>query len=471
MIPRETFYPKSVAIVGASSNEQKEKLMWTGRLQQFGYSGRLYPINPRAPQILDCKAYPSIKDIPEPVDYAIISITAEFVPQVMKECIDSGVKVVHIFAAGFAETGKEKGKELQAELQSIIRGGKTRVIGPNCMGIYCPASGMTFNIRFPREAGTVGVISQTGAGLQGFIPQADKREIRFSKAISYGNGIDLEAADFLEFLAEDPETKLIFCYTEGLRDGRHFFEAARKCMERNKPLIILKAGLTEGGRGAVASHTASIAGSEKVWQGFFKQTRCVSVETLEEGVNQIVAFQYLKPPRGKAVGIVTRGGGVGVIATDQCERNGLSVPALNIDTKKELEKITPAEAGSSIRNPVEIGFDRSGVSKHYAEGIKLVASDPNVNILLVQINPHFYIQYGVTSQQIEEAVDVLVNTAKEISKPMAAVIPVGDTADTIEPVLRAQTRCLKGGLAVFSDMEVAIKAVSKLVRYYTSLTA
>ena len=471
MIPEEMFYPNSVAIIGASSDEKKERIGWLGRLQEFGYQGRLYPINPRSSRILGCQVYPSIREVPEPVDYAIVAVRAELVPQVLSECVECKVKVVHIYTAGFAETGKERGRKLQEELQAIMQGGTTRVIGPNCMGVYCPGGGLTFNVRFSRKSGLVGVISQTGAGLQGFIPQAHDKGIYFSKVISYGNGVDLEAADLLEYLADDPETHLVFCYIEGLRDGRRFFEAARKCVEKNKPLVLLKGGMTQGGRGAVVSHTASLAGSEQVWRAFFKQTRCVSVETLEEALEQILAFQYLHPPRGRAVAIITRGGGPGVIATDQCEKSGLSVPTLSNEVRRALEKIIPAEAGSSVRNPVEIGLGRSGVSEHYAEGIKLVASDPHIDMLLVQLNPHFYAQYGIGAEQVEEAVETLVNTAKGIPKPIAVVIPLGDDLRIIDIVLEAHRKCLSGGLAAFSDMEKAVKAMSKLAEYWAPVGA
>ncbi|HIE17758.1 MAG TPA: hypothetical protein EYP71_06135 [Dehalococcoidia bacterium] len=466
MIPEEMFRPRSVAIIGASSDEKKERIGWLGRLQEFGYQGQLYPINPRSSRILGCQAYSSIREVPEPVDYAIVAVRAELVPQVLSECVGCKVKVVHIYTAGFAETGKEKGRKLQEELQAIMQGGTTRVIGPNCMGVYCPGGGLTFNVRFSRKGGAVGVISQTGAGLQGFIPQAHDKGIYFSKVISYGNGVDLEAADLLEYLADDCETHLVFCYIEGLRDGRRFFEAAKRCAENNKPLIILKGGMTQGGREAVVSHTASLAGLEQVWRGFFKQARCISVETLEEALEQILAFQYLRPPKGKAVAIITRGGGPGVIATDQCEKSGLSVPALSKEIRSALETIVQAEAGSSVRNPVEIGLGRSGVSQHYADGIKLAASDPHIDMLLVQLNPHFYAQYGVGAERVEEAVGTLVNTAKEVSKPMAVVIPLGDDLRIIDTVLKAHKKCLSEGLAAFSDVEKAVKAMSKLAEYW-----
>lgn len=460
------FYPNSIAIIGASSDERKEKTGWVGRLKKFGYQGKLYAVNPKASYILGCKAYPNIKDIPEQVDYAIISVKAELVPKALENSLAKGVEVIHIFTAGFAETGKENGTKLQAKLEEIIRKKKGRVIGPNCMGVYCPASGITFNAIFPKEPGAVGIISQSGAALYGLIPQAEKKGIRFSKVVSYGNGIDLEGGEILEYLVDDPETRIIFCYVEGLKDGHRFFEASRNCVRKGKPLIVLKGGMTEGGTKAVASHTGSLAGSVQVWRAFFRQTGATAVDSFDEAVDQIVAFQHFRRSSGRAVGIVTRGGGPGVIATDQCEKVGLSVPAFTTESRSRLERITPAEAGSSVRNPAEIGLGREGVSQYYSEGLKIVDSDPNIDLILTQVNPHLYTQYGVGAKQVEETIDVLINAAKELTKPMAVVMPSGDSLKIIGPVLKAHERGLTKGVPIFSDINVAIKAISKVVSYY-----
>jgi len=179
-----------------------------------------------------------------------------------------------------------------------------------------------------------------------------------------------------------------------------------------------------------------------------------------------VAFQHFRPPKGRAVGIVARGGGPGVIATDQCERAGFSVPPLSPDIRSQLEILTPAEAGSSVANPVEIGLGRAGLSEYYAEGLKLVASDPNVDMILTMLNPHLYTQFGVGGRQIEDTIEVLIRVAKELTKPMAVVMPLGDSVDTIAPVLKAHEQGISEGLAVFSDMETAIKAMSKVVQYH-----
>jgi acyl-CoA synthetase (NDP forming) len=459
------FDPQSIAVVGASSDDAAEKKGWVGRLQEFGFKGKIYPINPKAPVILGLKAYPSVKGVPDPIDYAIVSIRSSFVPAVLRDCIAKGIKVVHIFSAGFAETGMDEGRRLQEEVISIIKERKIRIIGPNCMGIYNPKTGLTFNVRFSRESGNIGIVSQTGAGMMELIPHANARGVRFSKVVSYGNALDINAAEFVEYMANDNETKYIFCYVEGVNDGYRFFKAVRDC-NLTKPVIILKGGLTEGGSGAVSSHTASLAGSELVWKAFFNQTGAIQVDTLSEAVEQIVAVEKLAEIKGRRIGIVARGGGVGVVATDTCERAGLKVPALTKETRLELAKITPADAGSSIRNPVEIGLGRFGVSEHYATGLRLVADDPNIDVVMAVLNPHVYTQEGIGAKEIDQSAQVLIDTAKTLSKPLVVVITLGDSIDVIDMELKAQEKILNAGVPAFATVEAAILAISKMAKYW-----
>jgi acyl-CoA synthetase (NDP forming) len=459
------FDPQSIAVVGASSDDAAEKKGWVGRLQEFGFKGKIYPINPKASVILGLKAYPSVKAVPDPIDYAIVSIRSSFVPGVLRDCIAKGIKVVHIFSAGFAETGMDEGRRLQEEVISIIKEGKIRILGPNCMGIYNPKTGLTFNTRFSRESGNVGIVSQTGAGMMELVPHANARGIRFSKVISYGNALDISAAEFVEYFAKDAETKYIFCYVEGVNDGIRFFKAVRDC-NKTKPVIILKGGLTEGGSGAVSSHTASLAGSELVWKAFFNQTGAIQVDTLTEAVEQIVAVEKLREIKGRRIGIVARGGGVGVVATDTCERAGLKVPALTKETRAELAKITPADAGSSIRNPVEIGLGRFGVSEYYATGLRLVADDPNIDVVMAVINPHVYTQEGIGAKEIDQSAQVLIDTAKTLSKPMVVVVTLGDDIDVIGMELAAQEKILNAGVPAYATVEAAIQAISKMAKYW-----
>jgi len=459
----EIFSPKSVAVIGASSDSEKErKTGWVGRLLQFGFKGNVYPINPKVKEVLGFKAFPSIGDVPDPIDYVIMAIPRNLAPAALKECVAKRVKVVHIYTAGFSETGTTEGKQLQEELRKIIQTGNTRVIGPNCMGVYCPSGGLSFDIRFPNEKGPITFISQTGVGGRRLISLATGRGLRFSKAVSYGNAIDVNGTDFLEHAVSDPETGIILLYLEGLTDGRRFFNLLRDC---RKPVVLLKAGLSESGSGAVASHTASLAGSRQVWEALFRQTGAIPVETLEESVEQMVALQTLPPIKNRRVGLVGRGGGIGVVATDMCEREGLKVPPLEQETRGRLAGIIAADSGSTIRNPVEIGLGATGVSEHYVSGLEMVAADPNIDFVLTFLNPEDYLHYGVKGW-VEDIVQGLVKAKKTLSKPFAVVLLQGQNVEVFQSIVQIQRECLKEGVGVFSSLDSAIKSISKLITYY-----
>jgi acyl-CoA synthetase (NDP forming) len=466
----KVFYPESVVVIGASADEQAERSEgWLGRFQQFGYKGRVYPINPKATQILGLKAYASIKDVPEPVDYAIMTVRASLVPSLLKECVSKGVKVVHIYTGGFVDSVKEEGRRLQQELAEIIKGSNTRVIGPNCMGVYCPSSGLSFNADFSRESGPVSVVSQTGAALIRLMPLAHSRGIYFNKVVSYGNALDIDSPELLEYLADDPETKVVMAYIEGVADGQGFLKAVAKCSKR-KPVVILKGGLTDGGARAIISHTGTLVGTEHVWQAFFKQTNAISVETFEEALDQLVAFLCLSPPAGRRVGIVGLGGGLGVVTTDICEREGLPAPPFSEETIRTLEKMKDFAVGRGIRNPLEAGLGKGGLFKDFADGLRTVASDDQVDFVLIQLYPEGYVRHWAGGNQMEKAMDVLINTVNSLPKPVTTVIGLGHDLETMSITLNAHKRCCQSGMAVFTTPGAAARAVSKLIGYYENKT-
>lgn len=459
------FNPSSVAVVGASSDNRKEMSGgWVGRLIRFGFKGEIYPINPRAENILGLRAYPSIRSVPGSIDYAIVSVPARVVPEVVKESISKGVKVIHVYTAGFSETGKELGRVLQAELRELVHASNTRLIGPNCMGVYSPGSGLTFDTRFSKEQGSIGFLSQTGVGGRRLIYLANQRGLYFSKAISYGNAIDLDGPDFLEYFITDPQTKFILIYIEGLKQGRRFFTALKRSA-KTKPIVLLKGGLSESGAGAAASHTASLAGSRQIWQTLFRQTGVIHVESLEEAVEQMVAVVNIPHILGRRVGLVGRGGGIGVIAADMCEAQGLIVPQFATETREQLARITPAEAGSSVRNPVEIGLGKRGLSQYYTEGIKIVASDPQIDSVITFLDPEDYVHYGIGGW-VDQVSEGLVESTKTLSKPLVAAFMLGRDVKVFESLIQIQDRCQEMGIACFLGLDTAIKAVAKLIRYY-----
>ncbi|UCB42520.1 MAG: CoA-binding protein [Dehalococcoidales bacterium] len=456
------FHPESIAIIGASASNPEAG--WVRRLLDSGYTGQIYPINPRATEINGLKAYPSIRDVPAPIDYAIFNIPARLTPQIAADCVAKGVKYAHVFTAGFSETGTEEGNQMELSLKQIAEEGGLRVLGPNCMGIYCPASGMTFNQDFPKKKGQVAFVSQSGAESMRLVFLAQDFDIYFSKVISYGNAIDLDAHDFLEYLADDDDTKIIACYIEGLRQGPRFVSAMKECLKK-KPVIVLKAGLTESGAGAAASHTASLAGSKAVWDAFFKQTGAIPANTMDEVADIIQALQRMAAPKGRRVAIVGRGGGIGVIAADICERAGLKVPAFGPETQEKLLQVIP-EAGAGVRNPVETTYGMGGAVDFYRQGLPIVDADPTTDVILIHMAIDVY--GGHTRdlpKRVTEAADALCEKAKVLKKPVAAALFSGGHTDTIMAVAAARKKLMKAGIPVYSGVESASRAISKYASY------
>jgi len=461
----EIFHPKSIAIIGASASERG--LGWVARLIESGYTGHIYPVNPNATEISGLKAYSTVRDIPGPVDYAIFNIPARLTPQIMADCATKGVKVAHLYTAGFSETGKEEDKNLEAQVSTIAREGGVRVIGPNCMGIYYPAAGITFSPQFSKEPGNVSFVSQTGTGATRFVYLANEKGIHFSKVVSYGNAIDLDAQDFLEYLASDEETGIIACYIEGVKDGPRFMKAIRLCLEK-KPVIVFKVGLTEGGAGAAASHTGSLAGSALVWDAFFKQTRAIQVNTVEELTDVTLALLHMPAPKGRRVGLVGRGGGIGVMAADTCERAGLRLPPFLPETKRKLEDIVPA-AGAGLRNPVETPRQMKSVADFYARGLRIVDSDPQIDFILTHMAVDIYGERASDQQQtLMETMQVLADTAPALTKPIAVVLYADEYLETISSAMEARKMLMKAGIPAYPTIDSAARAISKIIEYRES---
>ncbi len=459
------FHPASVAIVGASAHDSETG--WVVRFIDFGYGdkGEIYPINPNASEIHGLKAYPRVCDVPYPVEYAVFNIPARFAPQAMKDCVAKGVKFVHCYAAGFSETGTEQGKRLESEMAKIAREGGVRLLGPNCMGIYSPDSGMTFNEDFPKEKGRIAFISQSGAESTRLVFLAQDVNLCFSKVVSYGNASDLDSPDFLEYLAQDTETDVIALYIEGVKDGPRFISAVKKCMEE-KPVVILKAGLTESGAGAAASHTASMGGAKSIWDAFFKQTGAIPALTMDEVADILQGLVRIKKPQGRRVAVIGRGGGIGVIAADICERAGLKVPPFSHETQQRLLQIIP-EAGAGMRNPVETTVGMGGAADFYLRGLPIVDQDTETDIILIHMAIDVY--GGHTSdlvQQVTDSAYALCAVADSIKKPLAAALFPGGHPDTLRAVGAARDNLTKCGIPVFSGVESASRSLSKIYNYY-----
>jgi len=460
------FNPRSIAVVGVSENPLNyTRIAFLEPLREFGYQGEIYPINPKVSEISGLKAYASILDVPGPVDHVICGIRASLTPQLMRECAVKGVKSIHLFTSGFSETGEEEGINLEREITNIAREGGVRIIGPNCMGIYCPSSGISFDSSFPKEGGNVAFLSQSGGNSIELVQLGAVRGIRFSKVISFGNASDLNECDFMEYLAHDPQTEIIIIYIEGTKDGKRLVSALKEAA-RTKPIIVLKGGLGDAGSKAVVSHTGALAGDNAIWGSLFDQLGIIQVQDLEELVDMVLPFQYLKPPQGRRGGIIGTGGGFGVLATDNCESEGLFVPSLPDEVRKKLREIIPEEVdpGTSVRNPIDLSG--SGWNPEiFSQTLRTMTDYEGVDFLFIFTTVAFGLYRG-TNVMIDMQIDTLIESKKSIDKPLVIVVRSSGDPEVAPLVSNVQERCLEAGIPVYPSTIRAARAMNKFIWYY-----
>jgi acetyltransferase len=335
------FYPRSVAVVGASRDPQKWGFTLVFNILKGGYKGRVFPVNPREKEILGLPVYADLTRVPEPVDLAILIVPPADIPGVIRDCGRNGTKAGIVITAGFGELGPA-GKALQETMTALARGFGMRLMGPNCQGLVS-TEGASLCAHMPPQfpaAGPVGVVSQSGNLATSFITAGEAMGVGFSRIVSSGNEADLQTTDFLEALADDPATEVILSYLEGSRDGRAFFEAARK-VSRRKPFIMVKAGQTEAGVKAAFSHTGALSGSDDLFHALFSQAGVIRAETIEEAIDLSAALISQPLPKGRRVGVVTLGGGWGVLAADYCAKVGLVVEELSPKMIAALNQTLP----------------------------------------------------------------------------------------------------------------------------------
>ena len=340
-----------MAFLGASSDPTKWGFRILANLVNGGFQGKIYPVNPKKREILGLKVYGSVGDIPETPDLAVIVVPPPRVPGIVKECVNKGIKAGVVITAGFAEIG-ENGERLQREIVEIGRNGGMILVGPNSNGIVNPwnklHSQMPPIFPFP---GPIAILSQSGNVVGTISRLATTNGFGCSKCISSGNEADLQSHDYLDYLADDPNTKVILCYIEGFKEGSRFFHIAKE-VTKKKPIAMLKAGETPAGARAVKSHTASLAGTDAVFNAMCQQAGVIRVRSVDELVNTGTALLCHPVPRGRRVGIVTAGGGWGALAADACAKLGLEVVALPPDTITELDSFMPAWWNPG--NPVDL---------------------------------------------------------------------------------------------------------------------
>ena len=400
------FQPESVAVIGASSNPEKLGYQVVANIKDCGYRGRIYPINLRTEEILGLRAYPSVLGVPGPIDLAVIIVPQRFVAAMLEECGKKRIPAVVIITAGFRESGREGVAEEQKLLGIAERYG-IRVVGPNCLGVIDTSTPLnaSFAAGAP-PAGPAAFMSQSGALGTAVLDMAMAGRIGFSKFISLGNKADVNEIDLLEALVEDPQTRVILIYAEGLPNGQEFIRVARR-VTRRKPVVAIKSGVTRSGSRAVSSHTGSLAGSEAAYEAAFRQAGVIRAPTMEAVFDYAQAFAYQPLLRGDRIGIVTNAGGPGILATDALERAGLKIGHLDTRTVEGLREFLP-HAASTV-NPVDVLGDAQ--ADRYERALKLVLADQGVDGAIVIVTPQ-----AVT--EIQETGRVVGQIASATDKPV-----------------------------------------------------
>lgn len=457
--------PRSIALVGAKRAQDGRWQNLMVMITSYGYTGRLYPINPRADEIEGVPSYPSLRELPGPVDLVIVAVAAPLVPAALEDCIATGNKNVHIFAAGFKETEEEEGLRLQKEIEEIAARGVLHVMGPNCMGLFNPALRLATWISPPTRTGSVAFISQSGGHSGDLAVLAARSGLYFSKAISYGNALTLDSTDFLEYFKHDDATEIVCLYLEGVRDGSRLVREVAD-INRHKPVIIMKGGLTESGARAVASHTGSLAGGAHLWEALFRQTGAVKVSSLKEMTDVLLAFRHLGVPAGRRVAVLGTGGGIGVWAADSFARAGLELPVLTEETQSDLRAFIP-DAGNMIKNPVDAGIAFTDFTM-LERALRAIAADPLVDAIVVTIHLDWTFNFA-TGKYIEALAGYLAGPAREHTAGKPYLVSwqryrAGAGIEQAETIL--YETLIAAGVPLYEGLPRAASALSKVVAYH-----
>jgi acetyltransferase len=442
------FSPKSIAVIGASNRQGSVGRAAFTNILLNEYTGTVYPVNPKEHSISGVRAYPSVLDLPETVDLAVVIVPAPVVPSVVEEAGKKGVKGLVIISAGFKEVGPG-GAELEREILSIAQKYSMRMIGPNCLGVINADPNVRLNASFasgmPVE-GSIAFASQSGALGEAVLDYASGENIGFSKFISMGNKADVNENDILEYLRTDPMTKVILLYLEDIIDGRKFVDTVSRVTEE-KPIIAIKAGVSPEGAKAASSHTGALAGSDEVYNAILKQSGVIRVESIIDLFDYARAFARQPLPRGNRVAIITNGGGPGIMATDASVRYGLQIAQFSETTKNKLRAGLSKEA--SVNNPIDLVGDAQADRYELALGS---LSDENVDCGLVLLTPQAMVDLKKVAETIAS---VGPKSGKTI---LASLLGLGDVAPAVG-VLESN------GVPNYSFPESAVRALAAMSEY------
>lgn len=449
---RPLFHPESIAIIGASADKAKFSTLVVAVLDMLGYKGHVYLVNPNTNAIPGKKVYATVLEIPSPVDLAMIFVPSRFVISAIEDCTAKGVKTAIIHGAGFAELGDE-GQVRQDIISRVAQSSGMRIVGPNCMGVTSPSSGINMITAHNPKVyeGGVAFAGQSGWATEYTLVMGTERGIGFNTVVSGGNQADLSISDYLDYFGTDPKTRVIGAYVEGFKDGNRFTAALKKAALR-KPVVIWKAGLKTSGARFARSHTGSLAGNGEIARAVLHQVGASATVDIEDTMDAMVAFNSPYLPEGRRVGVIVSTGGIGVAACDACESAGLEIPKLPTNVHEKLidflKQYLPPFAGSS--NPIDLVWAPAD-KKQEIIGRSLELMAPWVDAVICAIYPN-------GDGHHDEFAGFFGKMSHQIKKPILTVPPYGYA---MQSFMQLST---KYGAPSFTSIERAIRALTHLIR-------
>jgi acyl-CoA synthetase (NDP forming) len=435
------FNARSLAVVGVSSDPQKDGYKTLETVIGGGYEGRLYPVNPKGGRICGVDVYPSVRDLPDQLDAVVIIVRADLVPEVMRESAAKGAKGVVILSGGFRESGRA---DLEGEIFKVAREHGMRIMGPNIQGINYPPNKMCA-MMFPviKTKGPLGIVSQSGTVTTALSEWADREGFGISAAINLGNQVDLCESDYLDFFTEDENTRAIVMYLESVKDGRRFLGALEIAASK-KPVAILKSGRTTAGAKAAASHTGSMAGNHEIFCAACRQYGGLPVENLTTLYDSAKGMAAIRPPKGKRVLAISTSGGMATLSTDEAASRGLIVPPLPIRLKKELEELDLFSPLATLSNPMDLV---ELIGEHFLQAARLADRFHTVDAILICFG-----------DPVADGIDVVKTLAAELQASLAVSYMGGG-----EEELRSTLELHKSNIPVFPSPERALAGIGAAV--------
>lgn len=450
---------QSMAVIGSS----KKRNFFFLRNHQENFRGELYAVHHNLTEIPDFpkeNIFSSVKDIPGNVDFAFIAVPASQVLNIIDDCVEKGVKLVSIFTSEFSDSGTEEGIKLEKELIKRAQN-KVRILGPNGMGMFYPKIGTSWRSKFPSIPGNIGFIAQSGGICNIAIYTAQELGINFSKVFSFGNGVDLDFVDLLYYLSNDPETDIILCYVEGIKENRG--NDLKKVLAKNrKPIVILKGGKSNTGKIAVQTHTASITGDNQIWSSIFKQFNLIQVDSLEQLLHTALLIEFYGINDIKNVAVFSISGGYGVVLVDLIEKFGMKVPPFSEAIQEQLDNKFFIH-GTSSKNPLDVAAQLI-YSESIKEIIEIALSDKKVDCLIMDF-PSWYFSFDFfTSPTAKFESDIIeaLSLGQKLKKPL---IPIIQRANCPEDAYRVSRILAKRKVPVFGDPLEVIHLLPKISEY------